>query len=50
MVCTMQSILKRGTSQESNPDRNIGGYKILPNVISEIEQIHTVLPLTCRPP
>lgn len=44
MVCTMQSILKRGTSQESNPDRNIGGYKILPNVISEIEQIHTVLP------
>lgn len=44
MVCRMHAILKRGTSQELDPDRNIGGYKVLPNVISAVEGIHTVLP------
>ena len=36
MVCTLHAILKRGTSQELDPDRNVGGYKVVPNVISEI--------------
>ena len=37
-------ILKRGTSQEFDANRNVGGYKIVPNVISQLEGIHTVLP------
>ncbi|MBT1173154.1 Fic family protein [Bifidobacterium sp. MA2] len=44
MVCTLHAILKRGTSQELDPDRNVGGYKILPNVINELVGVHTVLP------
>lgn len=44
MVCTLHAILKRGTSQELDSDRNIGGYKILPNVINELVGVHTVLP------
>ena len=27
MVCRMHAILKRGTSQEQNPDNNVGAYK-----------------------
>ncbi|OZG62879.1 cell filamentation protein Fic [Bifidobacterium hapali] len=43
-VCTLHAILKRGTRQETDPDRNVGGWKILPNVINAIQGIHTVLP------
>ena len=44
MVCELHAILKHGTSQETDPSRNVGGWKTLPNVISPIEGIHTVLP------
>ncbi|TPF86469.1 cell division protein Fic [Bifidobacterium sp. UTCIF-37] len=44
MVCTLHAILKRGTSQELDLDRNVGGYKVVPNVISEILGVHTALP------
>ena len=44
MVCALHAILKRGTSQELDPDRNVGGYKVLPNVISQVMGVHTVLP------
>ncbi|WP_240544298.1 Fic family protein [Bifidobacterium sp. SO4] len=44
MVCDLHAMLKRGTSQELDPNRNVGGYKVLPNVISEILEVHTALP------
>lgn len=44
LVCSLHGILKRGTSQEFDANRNVGGYKIVPNVISQLEGIHTVLP------
>lgn len=44
LVCTLHAILKRGTRQETDPDRNTGGWKVLPNVIGGIETVHTVLP------
>ncbi|KFI82287.1 Fic family protein [Bifidobacterium psychraerophilum] len=44
LLFTLHGLLKRGTSQERDPDRNVGGYKLLPNVISQLEGIHTVLP------
>lgn len=44
MVCRMHAILKRGTSQERNPDNNVGAYKARPNVIGGLLQEHTVLP------
>ncbi|RSX56595.1 Fic family protein [Bifidobacterium samirii] len=43
-VCTLHAMLKRGTRQETDPDRNVGGWKILPNVINAIQGVHTVLP------
>lgn len=44
LVCSLHGILKRGTSQEFDANRNVGGYKIVPNVISQLEGIHTALP------
>ncbi|KAA8832172.1 Fic family protein [Bifidobacterium tissieri] len=44
MICTMHAMLKRGTRQELDPVRNVGGYKVLPNVISQLVGIHTALP------
>lgn len=44
MVCELHAILKHGTLQERNPDRNVGGWKILPNVIGQLEGTRTVLP------
>ncbi|KAA8816734.1 cell filamentation protein Fic [Bifidobacterium rousetti] len=44
MVCTLHAMLKRGTGQELDPDRNVGGYKVLPNVISQMLGVHTALP------
>lgn len=44
LLCHMHAILKHGTSQEADPDRNVGGWKTLPNVIDPIEENHTVLP------
>lgn len=44
LVCTLHAILKRGTRQEADPDRNVGGWKTLPNVINAIQGVHTVLP------
>ena len=49
MVCELHAILKHGTSQETDPSRNVGGWKTLPNVISPIEGIHTVLPRDVPP-
>ena len=43
-VCTLHAMLKRGTRQETDPDRNVGGWKTLPNVINAIQGVHTVLP------
>ncbi|MFT8704088.1 Fic family protein [Bifidobacterium aquikefiricola] len=44
LLFSLHGLLKRGTSQERDPNRNVGGYKRLPNVISQLEGIHTVLP------
>ena len=44
MVCALHAMLKRGTSQELDPDRNVGGYKVLPNVINQVLGVHTALP------
>ncbi|MEF2737525.1 Fic family protein [Bifidobacterium italicum] len=43
MICSMHAILKRGTSQEQDPDNNVGAYKARPNVIGGLLQEHTVL-------
>ncbi|WP_223847544.1 hypothetical protein [Bifidobacterium callitrichos] len=43
-VCTLHAMLKRGMSQELDPDHSVGGYKILLNVISQALGVHTALP------
>lgn len=44
MVCALHAMLGRGTGREFDPDRNVGGYKVLPNVVSQVMGVHTVLP------
>ena len=44
MILKMNKILKLGTSDEENPRYNVGGFKIVPNIIGTIEVVDTVDP------
>nr|WP_240541957.1 Fic family protein [Bifidobacterium simiarum] len=44
MVCELHRLLKRGTMQESDPSRNVGGWKVVPNVIDGLAETPTVPP------
>ena len=48
MILEMHSILKRGTSDEDVPRYNVGGFKVVPNMIGVIETIDTVHPDNVR--
>lgn len=41
MILEMNRILKRNTSDEENPQYNVGGFKIVPNIIGLVNVIHT---------
>lgn len=44
MLIEMHKILKRGTSDEDNPRYNVGGFKIVPNIIGLVNVINTSSP------
>ena len=44
MMIKMNQILKKGTSDEDNPRYNIGGFKVIPNVIGFVEIVKTSSP------
>jgi len=44
MIVEMHKILKRNTSDEQNPRYNVGGFKIVPNMIGAIDAISTTDP------
>lgn len=44
MLIEMHKILKRGTSDEDNPRYNVGGFKIVPNIIGLVNIINTSSP------
>ena len=44
MIVEMNKILKRNTSDEDNPRYNVGGFKIVPNIIGAINIINTTNP------
>ena len=44
MIIEMNKILKRNTSDEENPRYNVGGFKIVPNIIGVINTINTTAP------
>ena len=45
LICRLHALLKRGTRQETDPERyNVGGYKTRPNVIGALAQIKTAAP------
>ena len=44
MIIEMNKILKRNTSDEENPRYNVGGFKIVPNIIGTINVINTTAP------
>lgn len=44
MILTMHKILKSSTSDSFNPDYNVGGFKVKPNIIGIINVIHTSSP------
>ncbi len=44
MLIEMNSILKRNTSDEENPRYNVGGFKVVPNMIGLINIIKTTSP------
>lgn len=44
MIIEMNKILKRNTSDEDDPRYNVGGFKIVPNVIGVVNIINTTLP------
>lgn len=44
MIIEMNKILKRGTSDEDNPRYNVGGFKVLPNIIGTVNVIKTTDP------
>ena len=48
MILEMHSILKRGTSDDDDPRYNVGGFKVVPNMIGVIETIDTVHPDNVR--
>ena len=44
MIIEMNKILKRNTSDEENPRYNVGGFKIIPNIIGLVNVISTTSP------
>ena len=44
MIIEMNKILKRNTSNEENPIYNVGGFKIIPNIIDAVNVIDTTAP------
>ncbi len=44
MIIEMNKILKRNTSDEENPRYNVGGFKIVPNIIGVVNVINTTEP------
>ena len=44
MMIKMNVILKRGTTDEDNPRYNVGGFKVVPNKIGLVNEIHTSNP------
>lgn len=44
MLIEMNKILKRNTSDEENPRYNVGGFKIVPNIIGLVNVINTIAP------
>ena len=43
-IINMNKILKRNTSDEENPRYNVGGFKIIPNIIGIVNEIKTSSP------
>lgn len=44
MILEMSKILKRNTADELNPRYNVGGFKIIPNIIGMIHSVKTTDP------
>ena len=44
MIIEMNKILKRNTSDEDNPRYNVGGFKVIPNIIGLVNVIKTTPP------
>lgn len=44
MIIEMNKILKRNTSDEDNPRYNVGGFKVVPNIIGMVNVINTTSP------
>jgi len=44
MIIEMNKILKRNTSDEENPRYNVGGFKVVPNMIGFVNVINTTPP------
>jgi len=44
MIIEMNKILKQNTSDEENPKYNVGGFKIIPNMIGLVNVINTTAP------
>ena len=44
MIIEMNKILKRNTSDEDNPRYNVGGFKVVPNIIGIVNVIDTMPP------
>ena len=44
MIIEMNKILKRNTSDEENPRYNVGGFKVVPNMIGFVNIINTTAP------
>ena len=44
MIIEMNKILKRNTTDEENPRYNVGGFKVVPNIIGLVNVIKTTPP------
>ena len=44
MLINMNVLLKRGTTDEYNPRYNVGGFKVVPNIIGTVNIIKTTPP------
>ncbi len=44
IIIEMNKILKRNTSNEDNPRYNVGGFKVVPNIIRVVNIIDTTAP------
>lgn len=44
MLIEMNAILKRGTTDETDPRYNVGGFKVAPNIVGLINIIKTTTP------